>query len=239
MSRADSRQHSPPAFHPSTPTPPARRLMMDRVGTPRGITSSTTFPVKSKQQRNRRTQSKTKQHYVDNWIPVSRARSSPMPGVVASGEWPITARTTPHVTNHRGACRLQTFRRSRSSRLGSRKEECGQCFISDMFLYLIMLNLLKENYVLHAIQLWMIICVVTVCYCEMFEPSSIQTQFVDKWSPRVIFRTRIMRRLGCKLFITSHLCYMSLMSQSVDHTSKNRVLCYKNSNINVVINNST
>ena len=48
-----------------------------------------------------------------------------------------------------------------------------------------------------------------------------------------------MRRLGCKLFITSHLCYMSLMSQSVDHTSKNRVLCYKNCNINVVINNST
>ena len=52
--------------------------------------------------------------------------------------------------------------------------------ISDMFLYLIMLNLLKENYVLHAIQLCMIICVVTVCYCEMFEPSSIQTQLVDK-----------------------------------------------------------
>ena len=36
--------------------------------------------------------------------------------------------------------------------------------ISDMFLYVIMLNLLKENYVLHAIQLRMIICVVTVCY---------------------------------------------------------------------------
>ena len=34
--------------------------------------------------------------------------------------------------------------------------------ISDMFLYVIMLNLLKENYVLHAIQLWMIICVVMV-----------------------------------------------------------------------------
>ena len=34
--------------------------------------------------------------------------------------------------------------------------------ISDMFLYLIMLNLLKENYVLHTIQLRMIICVVTV-----------------------------------------------------------------------------
>ena len=42
--------------------------------------------------------------------------------------------------------------------------------MSDMFLYVIMLNLLKENYVLHAIQLWMIICVVTVCYCEMFGP---------------------------------------------------------------------
>ena len=42
--------------------------------------------------------------------------------------------------------------------------------MSDMFLYLIMLNLLKENYVLHAKKLLMIICVVTVCYCEMFEP---------------------------------------------------------------------
>ena len=42
-------------------------------------------------------------------------------------------------------------------------------FISDMFLYLIMLNLLKENNELHAIQLRMIICVVTVSYCEMFE----------------------------------------------------------------------
>ena len=29
--------------------------------------------------------------------------------------------------------------------------------ISDMFLYLIIFNLLKENDVLHAIQLWMII----------------------------------------------------------------------------------
>ena len=29
-----------------------------------------------------------------------------------------------------------------------------------------------------------------------------------------------MHRLGCKLFITGGLCYMSLMSQSVDHTSK-------------------
>ena len=34
--------------------------------------------------------------------------------------------------------------------------------ISDMFLYVIMLNLLRESYALHAIQLWMIICVVTV-----------------------------------------------------------------------------
>ena len=65
--------------------------------------------------------------YIICYVPVSRARSSPVPGVVASGEKPITARTTPHVTNHRGACRLQTFRRSRSSRLGSRKEEYGQC----------------------------------------------------------------------------------------------------------------
>ena len=40
------------------------------------------------------------------------------------------------MTNHRGECRLQTFRRSRSSRLGSRR--------SDMFLYLIMLNLLRK-----------------------------------------------------------------------------------------------
>ena len=39
--------------------------------------------------------------------------------------------------------------------------------ISYMFLYLIMLNLRKENYVLHAIQLLMIICVVMVCYCEV------------------------------------------------------------------------
>ena len=37
-----------------------------------------------------------------------------------------------------------------------------------VFLYLIMLNLLKEHYVLPAIQLWIHICVVTVCYCEMF-----------------------------------------------------------------------
>ena len=34
--------------------------------------------------------------------PVSRARSSPVPGVVAYGKRPITARTAPHVT-----CRMQ------------------------------------------------------------------------------------------------------------------------------------
>ena len=55
--------------------------------------------------------------------PVSRARSSPVPGVVAYGEWPITARTAPHVTKHQGECRMQVSRRSRSSRLRSRKEE--------------------------------------------------------------------------------------------------------------------
>ena len=66
---------------------------------------------------------------------------------------------TSYLTNHHGACRLQTSRRSRGSRLGSRKEDV---MISGMFLYLIMLNLLKENYALHAIQLWMVICVVTV-----------------------------------------------------------------------------
>ena len=31
-----------------------------------------------------------------------------------------------------------------------------------------MLNLLKEHYVLPAIQLWTIICVITVCYWQMF-----------------------------------------------------------------------
>ena len=35
---------------------------------------------------------------------------------------------------------------------------------------------------------------------------------------RVICRT--MRRLECKLFHTSRLCYTSLISQSVDHTSR-------------------
>ena len=48
------------------------------------------------------------------------------------------------------------LRRSRSSRLGSRKEDFkskDNVVISDMFLYLIMLDLLKGNYVLHAIQL--------------------------------------------------------------------------------------
>ena len=74
--------------------------------------------------------------------------------------------------------------------------------ISDMFLYLIMLNLLKENYVLHAHL--------------PHRPSSL----TNDHHVRVIFRTRIMRRLECKLFITSRLCYMSLMCQSVDHTSK-------------------
>ena len=33
-----------------------------------------------------------------------------------------------------------------------------------------------------------------------------------------------MRRLGCKLFITSRLCCMSLMSQSVDHASKQYIV---------------
>ena len=54
-----------------------------------------------------------------------------------------------------------------------------------------MLNLLKENYVVHAIQLWMIICVVTVCYCELFWahlPHRLSS--LTKWSPRVICRTR-------------------------------------------------
>ena len=40
-----------------------------------------------------------------------------------------------------------------------------------------MLNLLKERYELHAILLWLIICVVTVW---MFR-STFHTQFVDKW----------------------------------------------------------
>ena len=46
-----------------------------------------------------------------------------------------------------------------------------------MFIYLIMLNLLKESYALHAIQLWMIICVVTAWIVWAF----FHTQFVDKW----------------------------------------------------------
>ena len=56
-------------------------------------------------------------------VPVSRARSSPVPGVVAYGNLPITARTAPNVTNHDDACRMQIYCRARSSRLRSRKEE--------------------------------------------------------------------------------------------------------------------
>ena len=55
--------------------------------------------------------------------PVSRSSSSPVPGVVAFGEIPITARTAPHVTNRDDACRMQIHCRARSSRLRSRKEE--------------------------------------------------------------------------------------------------------------------
>ena len=50
---------------------------------------------------------------------------------------------------------------------------------SDMFLYLIMLNLLKESYALHAIQLWMIMCCNRVKGAK-FGPI-FHTQFVDKW----------------------------------------------------------
>ena len=55
--------------------------------------------------------------------------------------------------------------------------------------------------------------------------------------PRVIFRTRIMRRLGCKLFIISRLiCYMSLKCPNQwIILLNNRVLCYKNTNINLTI----
>ena len=56
-------------------------------------------------------------------VPVSRSSSSPVPGVVAFGERPITARTAPHVTNRDDACRMQIHCRARSSRLRSQKEE--------------------------------------------------------------------------------------------------------------------
>ena len=54
---------------------------------------------------------------------VSRSRSSPVPGIVAYGKWPITAGTAPHVTNHDDACRMQIYCHARSSRLLSRNEE--------------------------------------------------------------------------------------------------------------------
>ena len=153
--------------------------------------------------------------------PVSRARSSPVPGVVAYGEWPITARTTPHVTNHRGACRLQTFRRSRSSRLGSRKEEYRHCcHIWHVFIFNYVeftqgkLRIARDRTVndylcCNSVLLWNV-------WAHLPYRLSSLTNDRHVW----FFRTRIMRRLGCKLFITSHLCYMSLMSRSVDHTSK-------------------
>ncbi len=159
-------------------------------------------------------------------VPVSRARSSPVPGVVAYGEWPITARTTPHVTNHRGACRLQTFRRSRSSRLGSRKEEYRHCcHIWHVFIFNYVeftqgkLRIARDTTVndylcCNSVLLWNV-------WAHLPYRLSSLTNDRHVW----FFRTRIMRRLGCKLFITSHLCYMSLMSRSVDHTSK-KIECY-------------
>ena len=69
--------------------------------------------------------------------------------VIAYGKWQITARTAPRVTNHDDACRMQIYCRARSSRLRSRKEGSKDNIMiickSDMFLYLIMLNLLKET----------------------------------------------------------------------------------------------
>ena len=81
--------------------------------------------------------------------PVSRARSSPVPGVVPMGNnqsrreqhptWPIIV----------GACRLQTFRRaSRSSRvrITEGRVDCLRTMLSYLtcLLYLIRLNLLKD-----------------------------------------------------------------------------------------------
>ena len=60
--------------------------------------------------------------------------------------------------------------------------------IPDMFLDLIMLNSLKESYALHAIQLWMIICVVTVWNVWAHLSHTVRWQMT-----RVICRT--MRRV--------------------------------------------
>ena len=71
-----------------------------------------------------------------------------------------------------------------------------------MFLYLIMLKLLKESYALHAIQLWMIICVVRAWNVCAYLSHTVRWQMT-----RVICRN--MRRRECKLFITSVTCRLS------------------------------
>ena len=75
--------------------------------------------------------------------PVSRARSSPVPGVIVSrnngGNNIPRDQSSWHVSSE-----VVGYDHGRKS--------MDNVVISDMFLYLIMLNLLKENYVLHAIQ---------------------------------------------------------------------------------------
>ena len=71
-----------------------------------------------------------------------------------------------------------------------------------MFLYLIILSLLKESYALHAIQLWMIICVVRAWNVWAYLSHTVRWQMT-----RVICRT--MSRRECKLFIISVSCRLS------------------------------